>query len=64
MPRKKQLTDEERAEIEEAFELFDSDKDKQLDRDEFKVALQEKMFRIPFFPEERSRELRQIFLIS
>jgi centrin-3 len=40
MPRKKQLTDEERAEIEEAFELFDSDKDKQLDRDEFKVALQ------------------------
>ena len=48
MPRKKQLTDEERAEIEEAFELFDSDKDKQLDRDEFKVALQEKMLTISF----------------
>jgi len=46
MPRKKQLTDEERAEIEEAFELFDSDKDKQLDRDEFKVALQELVWKV------------------
>lgn len=40
MPRtRKQLTEEEKAEIEEAFDLFDADHDKQLDRDEFKVAL-------------------------
>jgi len=40
MPRtRKQLTEEEKAEIEEAFDLFDSDHDKQLDRDEFKVAI-------------------------
>lgn len=36
---RKILTEEEKGEISEAFELFDSDKDKQLDRDEFKVAL-------------------------
>ena len=41
MPNKvrKQLTEEEKTEIEEAFDLFDSDRDKLLDRDEFKVAL-------------------------
>ena len=40
MPRvRKQLSEEEKAEIEEAFELFDGDHDKHLDRDEFKVAL-------------------------
>merc|ERR1711887_167344 len=43
MPRetktRKQLTEEEKTEIEEAFDLFDTDQDKLLDRDEFKVAL-------------------------
>ena len=40
MPRenkvRKQLSEEEKTEIEEAFDLFDTDQDKLLDRDEFK----------------------------
>ena len=44
--RTRQLTEEEKAEIEEAFDLFDSDHDKQLDRDEFKVALRALGFNI------------------
>ena len=43
MPRdtktRMKLTEEEKTEIEEAFDLFDTDQDKLLDRDEFKVAL-------------------------
>ena len=42
-PNRKQLTPEEKTEIEEAFDLFDSDRDKLLDRDEFKVALKAKL---------------------
>ena len=40
---RKQLTPEEKTEIEEAFDLFDSDRDKLLDRDEFKVALKARL---------------------
>ena len=36
--RKRDLTDEERQEIREAFELFDTDKDGALDYHEFKVC--------------------------
>ena len=42
-PNRKQLTPEEKTEIEEAFDLFDSDRDKLLDRDEFKVALKARL---------------------
>eukprot|EP00051_Salpingoeca_urceolata_P028273 m.485979 g.485979 ORF g.485979 m.485979 type:complete len:171 (+) comp24093_c0_seq1:261-773(+) len=37
--RRRQLTDDERAEVSEAFELFDTDKDGALDYHELKVAL-------------------------
>mmetsp|Transcript_13412 Transcript_13412/g.34325 ORF Transcript_13412/g.34325 Transcript_13412/m.34325 type:complete len:135 (-) Transcript_13412:10-414(-) len=37
--RKRELTDEQRAEISEAFEIFDSNKDGKLDYYELKVAL-------------------------
>jgi centrin-3 len=35
--RRRELTDEENDEIKEAFELFDNDKDNELDYHEFKV---------------------------
>lgn len=39
-PMRTELTDEQKAEIREAFEIFDMDKDGALDFHEFKVKLQ------------------------
>ncbi|XP_041826607.1 centrin-3 [Melanotaenia boesemani] len=38
-PRRRELTEEEKHEIKEAFDLFDTDKDKEIDYHELKVAM-------------------------
>eukprot|EP00457_Paulinella_chromatophora_P015808 gb/GEZN01016490.1/.p1 GENE.gb/GEZN01016490.1/~~gb/GEZN01016490.1/.p1 ORF type:complete len:265 (+),score=40.36 gb/GEZN01016490.1/:34-828(+) len=53
----RQLTEDQRAEIQEAFELFDSDKDGSLDYHEFKVSLKALGFEVS---REKAAEISQL----